>query len=67
MKRIPLPPIVIPGTDGFSVEVWRQTYHTGPIRWRCKQCGRERRSDKCLHCGTTQPITNERRVPGVIS
>jgi hypothetical protein len=38
----------------------------GPARWRCKQCGRERRLGECLHCGNKEPITDEPRVPGII-
>lgn len=38
----------------------------GPARWRCKGCGKERRRGKCLHCGNTDPITDEPRVSGVV-
>ena len=38
----------------------------GPPRWKCKQCGKERRRGECLHCGNTQPITDEPAVPGAV-
>lgn len=38
---------------------------SGPPRWRCKRCGKERRRSECLHCGNEEAITNEARVSGL--
>jgi hypothetical protein len=42
-----------------------QSWTGGPERWKCKKCGRERRRSECLHCGSTEPLTDKPRVPGV--
>jgi hypothetical protein len=39
----------------------------GPVRWACRQCGNPRRRAECLSCGNTEAITDERRVPGLVS
>ncbi len=42
------------------------SFGTGPLRWKCKKCGRARRRSECLHCGNTKALTNEPMVSGLI-
>lgn len=44
-----------------------RTEFPGPMRWACRRCGNPRRRGECLSCGNTEPITDERRVPGLVS